>query len=244
MEAQQLLNTAQTAHLLETAEQLYQAALQAIGLQPGEYLILDPFVEEAFLQSALAAGARPIFIDLSPEGQYLDTQLLEDFLSLSTLVNARDELIYRKDEQVVRALVLTQNNTSHTAIAPIKFIARRYHLPIIEEFTSSFGQQDIGIHGAVSVAWVQGPTDKVGLLLQRDLPTLPFSLGSHRQKKPLFIPRQAQLLTTTATLQPLSVKAAPAQSRLDILRENIFLSRNKVAQNILQQASKKNKQDE
>src|SRR6056297_1455651 len=102
-----LINSAKTAHLLGTPEQLYRAALRAVGLRAGEYLILDPLVDETFLDCILESGGQPIFIDFSPEGRYFDPQLLEDFLSLSTLVNAEDHLIYRKDNQIVRSLVLT-----------------------------------------------------------------------------------------------------------------------------------------
>ena len=110
MDIQDLMDTAEATYLFDTTEQLYQTALQAIGLQPEEYILLDPLVEEGLLQAVLAAGARPIFIDFSPAGPYFDSQLLEDFLSLSSLINADDQLIYRKDEKVVRAIVLTQKH--------------------------------------------------------------------------------------------------------------------------------------
>lgn len=236
-----LINSAKTAHLLGTTKQLYRAALRAVGLQAGEYLILDPLVEETFLQCILESGAQPIFIDFSPEGRYFDPQLLEDFLSLSTLVNAEDQLIYRKNDQVVRGLVLSQNRTPRTAIDQIKFIAQRYHLPIIEEFTQEFGTKDKGTQGSISVAQLQSASGPVGLLLQRNLPLSPFSLGTAGQMKPTYIPENGVPIKELSDLQPVLPSPVPGVERWALLQKHIFLSRNKVAQRILQTEKNENK---
>lgn len=234
MDIQALMDTAEATYLLDTNKALYETALQAIGLQQAEYIILDPLVEESLLQVILTIGARPIFIDYSAEGHYFDTQLLEDFLSLSTLVNAEDQLIYRKDEAVVRALVLTQNGIPEQVLEQIKFITQRYHLGIMEEFTRGFDQPESGKQGTISVAQVQTQGGPAGLLLQRPLPVSPFTLGLSRPKQTLSMPASARILKAPFQLDALAPTQQTPETRLTLLQQYTFLSRNKVAPQLLQ----------
>jgi hypothetical protein len=234
MDIQGLMDTAKATYLFDTTEQLYQTALQAIGLQPEEYILLDPLVEEGLLQAVLAAGARPIFIDFSPAGPYFDTQLLEDFLSLSTLVNAGDQLIYRKDEQIIRAIVLTQNGIPASILEQIKFIAQRYYLTIIEEFTQRFGEQESGKQGTISVAQVQVEDKPAGLLLQRPLPVAPFTLGLSKAKQTINMPKSARTLNEVLHLTASPPIKPNPETRLAQLQQYTFLSRNKIAPQLLQ----------
>jgi len=240
METIQLIESASAAHLLPNAAQLYQTALQALDLQAGNYLILDPLVDEQLLQAILALGGRPIFIDLSADGTWIDPQLLEDFLSLSTLVNANDQLIYRKNEQVIRALLLTQNAIPQTSITQIQFIAQRYQLPLLEEFTRCFGQPDCGRLGEIAVALISTPTGQAGLLLQRTPRPSPLTFAATTTQRPLFVPELA--LEWQADMLLMAVPASmpnPAQ-RLATLKEHTFLSRNQIAQKVLQTVPKTN----
>ena len=233
MDIQGFMDTAEVTCLLDT-NALYEAALQVIGLQQAEYIILDPLVEESLLQAILTAGARPIFIDYSPEEHYYDTQLLEDFLSLSTLVNAKDELIYRKDEAVVRAMVLTQNGTPSKVIEQIKFIAQRYHLVIIEEFTKGFDEQESGKQGTISVAQVQTEEGTAGILLQRPLQTSPLARGLNRSKQIISTPESARIIKAPLQLNAIAPTKQTPETRLAQLQQHTFLSRNKIAPQLLQ----------
>lgn len=239
-----LLSNSQTAHQLPSAKHLYQAALEAVGLCDGDYLILDPFTDEVFLESILEVGGKPIFIDFAPEGTHYDPQLLEDFLSLSTFINAHDKLIYRKDEQVIRTLVLNQNKTKRAAIELIKFIAQRYHLPIIEEFTPYFGQDEKGTDGTISIAQINTATGPAGLMLQRVVSTSLSSLAIEGEKTAPFHPEHGVLINDLSGFQALPRPPIDKTQRLSILQDYTFLSRNKVAQQLLQQEMEKNNKNE
>lgn len=242
METTQLIESASTAHILPNAAQLYQAALQALNLQAGDYLILDPLVDEQLLQAILVLGGRPVFIDLSADDTCIDPQLLEDFLSLSTLINANDQLVYRKDEQVIRALLLTQNAIPQAVVTQLQFIAQRYHLPLLEEFTHCFGHPDCGRHGEIAVARVSTPAGQAGLLLQRAPRSSPLTFTTTAAQRPVFVPAAALEWQEDMLLLTLPIPMPDPVQRLATLKEYTFLTRNQIAQKVLQTVSKTTQQ--
>lgn len=238
MEEQSIRWSADRTHLLRSPELAYKSCLQALEVLAGDHLIVDPLLDEALLQAILALKLKPIFIDFSStEKLEYDTDLLEDFLSLSSMVNGEDHLIYRKDNRIIRAIVLTHHQGKSSFSERLAFISRRYHLPIIEDFSTTFSMVDLptGSYGQVSVAKVKMGNQLAGMLLQRMPKFDPLSFRTSVQKKELFEPNEIDLFQEeTSDLQPQAFLEEPDYpNRLEILKKHVFLTRTKVTEKLL-----------
>ncbi|MEM6377947.1 MAG: hypothetical protein AAF705_07025 [Bacteroidota bacterium] len=102
--------------------------LQCLALNSGDYIICDPLVPAYFIDALRQKNIQVIFIDLTKAMGNIDLDLLENFLSLSTLINENDELVYRKDEQVIKAIVTGTRINDPKNLQRFIFTAQRYYL--------------------------------------------------------------------------------------------------------------------
>jgi perosamine synthetase len=99
-------------------------ALAALGIGPGDEVIVPTFTYVASVNAITYTGATPVFIDSEPDFWNLDPQLLED------LVTERTKAI-----EVVHLY-------GHPAdMDPIMEVARRHGIPVIEDAAEAHGAQ-------------------------------------------------------------------------------------------------------
>jgi hypothetical protein len=231
--------SADSIHLLRTPIHTYLSVLKALDTQAGDHLIVDPLIDETFLKVILDQKIKPIFIDFtSSEALAYDIQLLEDFLSLSSMVNEQDLLIYRKDNQVIRGIVLTQHDKEPVPSEQLAFIAKRYHLPLVEDFTYTFSQEKAlsSTQAQIAIAKVTAGTADAGLFIQRKPAVDPLALLTSVQNKELHVPKDELVIKESLSQVEAYHEQANYPNRSGILKKHTFLSRNKVAEKLLKPA--------
>ena len=98
------------------------AILKAIGVKDGDEVILPGFTCVVVPNAILYAGARPIYVDISPENFNMNVELIEDIISSKT-----------------KAIICQNTFGLSSNIEKILDIARRYDLYTIEDCTHGFG---------------------------------------------------------------------------------------------------------
>jgi aminotransferase in exopolysaccharide biosynthesis len=120
--------------------------LRLSGVQAGDYVIVPNLTFVASANAVAYTGAEPIFLDIDPGTWQLDLDLLEDFLSAHTFLNEKDELVTRRDGRVVRAIMPVHVLGNMCDMERLLFIARRYHLAVVEDATEALGSYYKGQH--------------------------------------------------------------------------------------------------
>lgn len=163
----------ESAYISKSPEAVLHLALHAAGVAPGEH-VLAPCLATSELAGALyRAEALPILIDVRPDNWLLDLDLLEQFLMGHTLLNEDDVLVLRRNSAPIRALVAVHLNGNPCDLDRLRFIARRFHLALIEDACEATGayyaQRPVGIFGDMGVLCLEShpssPDDKGALLL-------------------------------------------------------------------------------
>lgn len=163
----------ESAYMGKSPEAVLHLALHAAGVGPGEH-VLAPCLATSELAGALyRAEASPVWIDVHPDNWLLDLDLLEEFLMGHTLLNEEDVLVLRRNHAPVRAVVAVHLNGNPCDMDRLRFIARRFHLALIEDACEATGaryaQQPAGVFGDMGVLCLEGhPSssgDKGALLL-------------------------------------------------------------------------------
>ncbi len=147
------------ASLLKEAYYAYHYSLGQLGVQANDYVVVSALVDPIIIEVILGHRAAPIFIDIEGKDAQMDTDVLEHFLSLLTIVNEQDELIYRKDERIIRTIVISHTFGIDAKAEQAAFIANRYNLSILEDFTDKLTSiaeptTKVGTYGQIAIAKV------------------------------------------------------------------------------------------
>jgi dTDP-4-amino-4,6-dideoxygalactose transaminase len=78
------LHTAKFAQCVNTGTVAIQAALKAIGIQPGDEVIAPAYTWEGTVGPVLLLNAVPVFVDIDPETYCLDAKLIEKAITPKT----------------------------------------------------------------------------------------------------------------------------------------------------------------
>lgn len=78
------LHTAKYGQCVNTGTVAIQAALKAIGIQPGDEVIAPAYTWEGTVGPVLLLGAVPVFVDVDPETYCLDAKLIEQAITPKT----------------------------------------------------------------------------------------------------------------------------------------------------------------
>ena len=155
-------------------------ALRAIHVKEGDYLLLSALSHPLVYQAARSLGCQILFIDVNQNNAQLNLEVLEHFLSLATIVNEKDELIYRKDNACIRAIILDYPLAVYQGAETLVFTAQRYQLKVLEDFSGlplkgRHKGKGPGTHGDLSLTRL-----KYGTILLKNpaRPSLSLGLGS------------------------------------------------------------------
>ena len=111
-------------------------SLQAVGVRPGDEVVTAPNTFVATVGAIVAAGARPVFVDVD-ESHNIDPNLIEAAISSRT-----------------RALLPVHLSGNPADMPDIQAIARRHGLPVVEDacqaFTAAIGGRAVGSFGEVA----------------------------------------------------------------------------------------------
>lgn len=127
-------------------------ALIAMGVKPGDEVITQSLTFVGTGNSILQAGASPIFIDSHVQGG-IDLEILENFLSSSTSLNSKGELINKKTSKRISACMPVHIFGNPCRLKELKAICDKYQLPIIEDAAEAIGSyyenQHVGTFGLI-----------------------------------------------------------------------------------------------
>jgi dTDP-4-amino-4,6-dideoxygalactose transaminase len=78
------LHTAKYAQCVNTGTVAIQASLKAIGIRPGDEVIVPAYTWEGTVGPVLLVNAIPVFVDVDPDTYCLDAKLIEKAITLKT----------------------------------------------------------------------------------------------------------------------------------------------------------------
>lgn len=78
------VHTAKYAQCVNTGTVAIQAALKAIGIEPGDEVIVPAYTWEGTVGPVLLVNAIPVFVDVDPDTYCLDAKLIEKAITPKT----------------------------------------------------------------------------------------------------------------------------------------------------------------
>ena len=105
------------------------AALKALGIGPGDEVIVPDYTMIASANAVVLAGATPIFVDVSLSNLCLDIELTEKAITSAT-----------------KAIMLVSLNGRSPDMEAFVDLARRHHVALVEDAAQSLGSFHKGKH--------------------------------------------------------------------------------------------------
>jgi dTDP-4-amino-4,6-dideoxygalactose transaminase len=116
------IHTTKYAQCVNTGTVAIQAALKAIGIQPGDEVIAPAYTWEGTVGPVLLLGAVPVFVDVDPDTYCLDAKLIEKAITPKT-----------------KAILPVHLGMRFADMDEILRIAEKYNLKIIEDCAHAHG---------------------------------------------------------------------------------------------------------
>src|SRR5438045_556198 len=77
-------HTAQYGQCVNTGTVAIQAALKAVGIQPGDEVLVPAYTWEGTVGPVLLVNAVPVFVDVDPDTYCIDAKLIEQLITPKT----------------------------------------------------------------------------------------------------------------------------------------------------------------
>ena len=116
------VHTAKYAQCVNTGTVAIQAALKAIGIQPGDEVIAPAYTWEGTVGPVLLLGAVPVFVDIDPDTYCLDAKLIEKAITPKT-----------------RAILPVHLGMRFADMDEILRIAKKHNLKVVEDCAHAHG---------------------------------------------------------------------------------------------------------
>ncbi|MCD9022432.1 DegT/DnrJ/EryC1/StrS family aminotransferase [Cohnella silvisoli] len=117
-------------------------ALQAVGVRPGDEVIVPPYTFIATASAALAFGAIPVFVDIEEDTLAIDPDKVEKAITPKT-----------------KAIVAVHIGGAPSNLTRLSEIARKHHLALIEDAAQAVGAswegQGVGVIGDIGTFSLQ-----------------------------------------------------------------------------------------
>jgi dTDP-4-amino-4,6-dideoxygalactose transaminase len=116
------LHTAKYGQCVNTGTVAIQAALKAIGIQPGDEVIVPAYTWEGTVGPVLLINAVPVFVDVDPDTYCLDARLIENAITPKT-----------------KAILPVHLGMRFADMDEILRIAKKHNLKVIEDCAHAHG---------------------------------------------------------------------------------------------------------
>ena len=117
-------------------------ALRALGVGPGDAVITSPYTFFATAGVIVNAGARPVFVDIEPEGCNLDPQRLEHVLEHECRYDpSAGKLVHKRLGAAVKAIMPVHLYGQCADMEAIVALAHKYGLPVVEDACQAVGSR-------------------------------------------------------------------------------------------------------
>ena len=116
------VHTAKYAQCVNTGTVAIQAALKAVGIRPGDEVIVPAYTWEGTVGPVLLINAVPVFVDVDPETYCLDAKLIEPAITPKT-----------------KAILPVHLGMRFADIDEILRIAKKHNLKVIEDCAHAHG---------------------------------------------------------------------------------------------------------
>lgn len=134
-------------------------ALRAIGLQPGEEVLVPDLTFIAPFSAVRACGAWPVLLDVEPRTWQLDADRLAAFLAEQCVVRG-GRCVNRRSGRRVRAVLPVHLLGLACEIDRIVAVARRHRLAVVEDAAQALGVRyrgrQVGTFGDVGIVSFNG----------------------------------------------------------------------------------------
>lgn len=104
-----------------------QIALMALGVQPGDEVIVPAFTYIASAEAVAILGAKPVFVDIEPDTFNIDAGLMAQAITPKT-----------------KAIIAVSLFGQCPDFSAINAIAAKHNIPVVEDAAQSFGAQQNG----------------------------------------------------------------------------------------------------
>ncbi|MFZ1979505.1 MAG: DegT/DnrJ/EryC1/StrS family aminotransferase [Bacteroidota bacterium] len=101
-----------------------QAAMMALGLQPGDEVITTPFTFVATTETIVLLGAKPVYVDIDPQTFNIDPSGVESAITKKT-----------------KAIIPVHLYGQSTDMDPLVTVANKYGISIIEDMCQAIGTE-------------------------------------------------------------------------------------------------------
>jgi perosamine synthetase len=113
-------------------------ALRAAGIGPGQEVLVPTLTFIATANAVRYTGARPVLVDAEPRHAQMDPELVHHFLTRHCRWH-KGRLVNRQTGRSVRAIVPVHLLGHTVEMEPIRELARRYELIVIEDAAQALG---------------------------------------------------------------------------------------------------------
>jgi len=115
-------------------------SLKALGAAPGDSVVTVPYTFFATAGAIVNVGARPLFVDIEPEGFNMDPLRLSELLERDCTYNlTARQLVHRATGTTVRAILPVHLYGQCADMDRILEVAGRYGLPVVEDACQAIG---------------------------------------------------------------------------------------------------------